>query len=122
MGNFALALMRSHDRRTLRQTEATKAVLDRHGKSMTQSMKSRHPWQNRTGDAEKSVGAVVDKPAVRGAETVLTLRVGYVLPPFVKYGIWLELARAGAFSIVRSTVSRERASIGRDIAVARHVR
>lgn len=105
MTGLPAALQRSHVRHMTRKNGALEAMFKGRIGFIENELKSRHPWQNRSGDAEKSLGAKVD---VRksGLETIFTMTIGYIKPPRVKYGIHLENARAGAFAIVRPTVRR----------------
>jgi hypothetical protein len=121
MGNLAVWLERRYQVHKLRQEQATERQLRTVAQSMSRDMKSSHPWTNRTTDAEKSLGALVERQQ-RGAETTFVVRAGYVLPPRVHYGIWLELAHAGVWAVVRPTVLRYRSRVSQQVRQARRVR
>lgn len=122
MGNFAVWLERRIAVHRLVQEAATQRALQSTATQMTNEMKANHPWTNRTGDAEKSVGAVVDEPKRVGPITTYVLRAGYVLPPRVHYGWALELAHAGQYAITKPTVSRYTRRISSAVVQARRVR
>jgi hypothetical protein len=121
MPNFAVWLERRIAIHSRRQETGTQRALSTLARQMQREMKSTHPWTNRTGDAEKSVGAVLDPPHKVGNETTFTIRAGYVNTPHVSYGIWLELAHAGRFAIVRPTVLHYRSRVATDVAQSRRV-
>lgn len=68
--------------------------------------KQNAPWRDRTGHARQGLHAGVEG---RGDEFVLYLSHG------VKYGIWLELARAGKYAIVRPTFDAHLARIRKTV-------
>jgi hypothetical protein len=67
-------------------------------------MKSGAPWTDRTGAARSSLSG---DSQVGGGQAVVTLSHG------VYYGIWLEVSNQGRYAIVRPTVPRVAAGIGR---------
>lgn len=104
MGNLALWIERRYHVRRVRKNSATERALTQLARRMQSDMQAHHPWRNQTGNAEKSVGAVVDPVHEQGGLTTFMLRAGYVHPPHVEYGYWLERAHAGRFAIVGPTV------------------
>jgi hypothetical protein len=120
MGNLAIWLERRVMAHRSQQTAATRNALASIASNISKDMKAKHPWTNRTTDAEKSLG-VISEFDQKGNEGTFTLRVGYVNPPQVSYGIWLELAHAGVWAIVRPTVQRYRSIVQKNVAQARRV-
>jgi hypothetical protein len=70
-------------------------------------MKSNHPWDNRTGDAEAGLKGFV---IINGDRIVIWF--GHS----VEYGIWLETMQNGAFAIILPTLLRYAPQLGARVA------
>jgi hypothetical protein len=131
MGKLAQAITRHHQ--TIARQQLTRMVraMQQDGQSMEQRMKSSHPWTNRTHNAEKSLGAIVDPPRISSLVTQVNMRVGYNhIPvsgapvksdPMVHYGIFLEKAHGQRFAIVQPTVSKMAKTVGTHARAARRL-
>lgn len=62
---------------------------------MEQYAKANAPWQDRTGDARERLHATVEETGPVGT---------IVLSHGVPYGIWLEIANGGRYSIIPQTI------------------
>lgn len=63
--------------------------------AMEQYAKTNAPWTDRTGDAREFLSATVEETGPIGT---------IVLSHGVPYGIWLEVANQGRFSIIPETI------------------
>lgn len=67
-------------------------------KEMEQWAKDNHPWQNRTGDAERGLQSRV----VWSGETEFAIFLGHGKD--IHYGVWLEVRWGGRFAILLPTL------------------
>lgn len=78
-----------------RRTAAIYALLDNWGKQLEGQAKTKAPWTDRTGHARQGLhGGVFQE----GPDLVLFLSHS------VEYGIWLELAHAGRYAVLKPTM------------------
>lgn len=63
--------------------------------AMEQYAKANAPWTDRTGDARERLHATVEETGPIGT---------IVLSHGVEYGIWLEIANGGRYSIIPQTI------------------
>lgn len=66
-------------------------------------MKSRHPWENRTGLAEQTLSANYYEENGRTGNEKIPITLGIKLEHGVYYGVYLELAMEQRFAILEPT-------------------
>lgn len=81
---------------TSRLRDAAHAVVDNDFIQMENFAKSNAPWQDRTGDARRSI----QKKDLSNQDYIL-----FYLIIGVSYGLYLELANQGKFQILRPTMT-----------------
>lgn len=89
------------------QTEMRKQVreyLKNACKELERYMKSNHKWQNRTGDAERYLGATVVERKEKKWRQDSNEVVGVQLSHGVAYGQYLEYAMEQRFAIIEPTI------------------
>lgn len=75
--------------------QAVRQLASRKAQEMEEWAKANAPWQDRTGAARAGLNATVQEA---GAGTTITLAHG------VDYGIWLEVANGGRYSIIAKAI------------------
>lgn len=84
----------------------TNAFMKRIAKELEQYMKANHPWQNRTGNAERGLKAQVTQSAKRYVTTI-------ELSHSVYYGIYLEKGFEERYAIIQPTIKTKGSEIMR---------
>lgn len=73
---------------------------------MEEYAKANAPWQDRTGDARRGLNATVEETGPIGT---------IVLAHGVSYGLWLEIANGGQYSILPQTIDLFAPLVMRDL-------
>lgn len=78
---------------------AITAVAGRIASIMEASAKNSAPWTDRTGNARSGIFGTAERDV---AERLVTIYLSH--GPAIDYGVWLELANSGRYSIIMQTI------------------
>jgi hypothetical protein len=88
-----------------RKVAALQALGDHYAAKMEGEAKNNKPWKNQTGHAQQGLFG-----EAKAENTMLKVRLAHT----VDYGVYLELANSGKFSILQPTVQKNAPQFFRD--------
>lgn len=99
---------------SLNKSAIVEAYMFNKAKELEDYMKANHPWQNRTGNAERGLSGKLQSSRMGFVQTI-------ELAHGVPYGVYLEYSMERRFAIIEPTIRLKGPEIVRDLQGQMHM-